>query len=261
MMRIALVSFNPLWEDKLGNIHRVESLLQKVVSLGADYVVFPEMTLTGFSMNSVDLGEPLENSETLKHFQYVASSLGLNIIFGMITKQDGNYYNTCMAINKIGQIEAYYDKVHPFSFSGEDQYYAAGHRLSSVGWPGGWGLTVCYDLRFPELYQALSFHNMILINIASWPEKRIHHWHSLLVARAIENQSFMIGVNRTGSDGNGLSYIKSSTIISPEGQILSPVKTDKEIDIYEINVENAEQFRKDFPVKKDRKTEFYKDII
>ena len=221
-MKIALVSLNSVWEDKVANLIAVESILKSIGS-SAKYVVFPEMTLTGFSVTNSALAENLENSNSIKAMQKLSKKYELNIVFGLLISIEKYIYNSCVAINKNGDIAGNYEKMHLFSFSGEDELLKAGNDIKSLSWPGGWGLSVCYDLRFPELYQELSNKNLILVNIANWPQSRVLHWETLLKARAIENQSFMIGVNRTGIDGNGLEYEESSFIFSPLGNKLSPI--------------------------------------
>lgn len=260
-MKIALVSLNPVWEDKKESLRLVQDSLAIATVNGAEYVIFPEMTLTGFSMNSSLLSEDYENSETINEFRRLADYYRVNIIAGVILRKEVGIFNTCFAIKANGTNSITYDKIHPFSFSGEDQYYAKGDKLISLDWEGGWGLTICYDLRFPELYQALSRDNKLLINIASWPKKRVHHWRSLLKARAIENQVFMIGVNRTGIDGNQLEYELSSTIIDPDGLELTPIFCNNNVDIYHIDTNEVVRFREGFPVKNDRREDLYREYL
>ena len=121
-------------------------------------------------------------------------------------------------------------------------------------------MSICYDLRFPELYQQLSKSNLILVNIANWPNTRITHWKTLLKARSIENQSFMIGVNRTGSDGNGLEYEESSLVFSPSGEEIYPLEISDEIKIFDLDLNIAMDSRKRFPFKNDRKKNIYKNF-
>ena len=260
-MKVALVSLNQDWEDKTSNLAKIESILENRELSEVEYIVFPELTLTGFTMNILNLGEEFDTSETISNFQKLSIKFKKSLIFGLITKETDKYYNSCIAINSDGELKGRYNKIHPFSFSGEDKYFSSGNELVSVDWIGGWGLTICYDLRFPELYQALSKENLILINIANWPKRRVAHWKKLLIARAIENQAFMIGVNRTGIDGNDLEYEKSSLIVTPEGELVMPDKSFDEVEIFTINLEKASNYRNDFPAKKDRKTDFYKTIL
>lgn len=259
-MRIAIVSLDSVWEDKKANLLEIESIL-KAIGKNAEYVVFPEMTLTGFSVANLSLAEDFESSHSIKHIQKLAKYNAINIVFGILVSVGDKKYNSCVAINKNGEIACSYEKIHLFSFSGEDRLITAGNHVKSLSWEGGWGLTICFDLRFPELYQELSKQNLILLNIANWPNSRLLHWKTLLNARAIENQSFMIGVNRIGIDGNNLKYDESSFIFSPKGESLNPIMVLDNIKIFKINIEEAKEYRKQFPIKNDRKNTLYKEFF
>jgi len=190
-MKIALVSLNSVWEDKQSNLISVENCI-KSIGKNAEYIIFPEMTLTGFSVNNLDLAEDLENSESIKYFQQLAKKYNHNIIFGLLTKNKKFNYNSCVAINNKGSIDAIYNKIHLFTYASENKFIDRGTNIESISWNGEWGLSICYDLRFPELYQVLSKKNKIIVNIANWPINRVKHWKTLLKARAIECQAFMI---------------------------------------------------------------------
>lgn len=259
-MKIAIVSLNPVWEDKLSNLIAVE---KTIISIGsnAEYVIFPEMTLTGFSVANLALAEDFENSDAIKVIQKLAEKYKINIVFGLLISKAENIYNSCIAINKNGVIEGSYEKMHLFSFSGEHKLINSGNEVKSLPWDGGWGLSICFDLRFPELYQELSKQNLILLNIANWPKSRVSHWKTLLNSRAIENQSFMIGINRTGIDGNGLEYEESSCVFSPLGDKLIPIMIIDEVKIFEINTEEATLYRSKFPIKNDRRGSIYENFF
>ena len=257
-MKVAIVSLNLIWEDKLANLKQVESIVQSLKEV--EYIIFPEMSLTGFSMSNLDLAEEFENSNSIRAIQKLAKQSHVNIIFGLMISKEEKKYNSCIAINNKGEIEGHYEKIHLFSFSGEDEQISSGNEVKSLSWEGGWGLSICFDLRFPELYQQLSKENLILINIANWPKARVAHWRTLLNTRAIENQSFMIGVNRTGVDGKGLEYEESSCVFSPVGEKLEPVEILGEIKIFDLNLDDAVEYRKNFPIKKDRRNDIYKEF-
>lgn len=171
---------------------------------------------------------------------------------------DSAFENKLIVLNNKGEFIADYAKIHPFSYSGEDKIFQAGENLGIANINKvNFGLTICYDLRFPELYQILSQKASVIVNIANWPAKRIDHWKTLIKARAIENQVFMIAVNRTGTDGNGLVYEESSMIFDPEGNCLNPKSTIKDLSVYTIDADITEFIRAGFPVKNDRKVDFY----
>lgn len=261
-MRIALVSLDQVWEDKEANKQKCEYYTDKASQNDCELVIFPEMTLTGFSMNTELIKEEEVKSTTIHFFTQLARKNNISIAFGVVFRKRNKATNNLVVINSSGNLLASYAKVHPFSYSGENNYYIGGEKLKdcSIG-NAVIGLTICYDLRFPEIFQGLSKKCNIIVNIANWPEKRINHWNTLLEARSIENQSFIIGVNRTGIDGNNISYIKSSAVFDPSGMKLEPMDSYSDLDIYEINPDNVDSIRKAFPVKKDRIPEFYKTIL
>jgi len=259
-MKIATVSFNSIWEDKKVNLIEFERIIKSLKNK-AEFVIFPEMTFTGFSVHNLDLAEDHKNSDSIRIIKNIAKEHQINIVFGMMISKGVNKYNSCIAVNSEGEIEGNYEKIHLFSYSGEDKFISGGNEVKSLSWTGGWGLSICFDLRFPELYQELSKENLILINIANWPKSRVSHWRTLLNSRAIENQSFMIGVNRIGVDGNGLEYEESSCVFSPTGEKIEPFEISGIVKIFDLNFDDATEYRKSFPVKQDRKVEFYKNII
>jgi predicted amidohydrolase len=256
-MKLAVVSLNSIWEDKQANLDEVERIVQSL-NQKVEYVIFPEMSLTGFSMSNLGLAEDFENSNSIRAIQKLAKEHQMNIVFGLMISKDDKTYNSCVAVNDKGEIAGDYEKIHLFSYSGEDNSITGGTQLKSVDWEGGWGLSICFDLRFPEIYQQLSKENLILINIANWPKARVAHWRTLLNARAIENQSFMIGVNRTGVDGNGLEYEESSCVFSPIGEKLENLEACEEVKIFDLNLDEAIEYRKKFPIKKDRQNAVYR---
>lgn len=258
-MKIAVVSLNSIWEDKQTNLEEVERIVQSL-NQKVEYVVFPEMTLTGFSVSNLTLAEDFENSSSILAIQKLAKEHRINIAFGLMISKDGKKYNSCIAVNNKGKIAGHYEKTHLFSYGMESELMASGNQVISIPWEGGWGLSICFDLRFPELYQELSKENLILLNIANWPKARVTHWRTLLNARAIENQSFMIGVNRTGVDGNGLEYEESSCVFSPIGEKLESFKISEEIKIFDLNLDEAIEYRKSFPIKKDRRNSIYREF-
>jgi len=261
-MKIALVSLNQKWEDKVANKERCKIFLEKAVNNDAEVVIFPEMTLTGFSMNINNIAESIENADTIQFFQDQAITNRISILFGIVVKDDGKALNKAIFITSSGVINCIYSKIHPFSFAEENKYFNSGDTLGIFDFKDiKIGLTICYDLRFPELYQALSKECSIIINIANWPAKRIDHWKTVLISRSIENQVFMIGVNRIGIDGNNISYEKSSMVFDPDGKTVISLYSEEELDILEIEPELALESRNNFPIKNDRKIDLYKRFL
>lgn len=233
-------------------------LAEKAVSGGAQLIVFPELSLTGFSMNKEIAETP--RGETFQSFARASERLGIAIGFGFACKTEGIIKNRFCIVNK-GNAEAEYDKIHPFSYGGECSLYTGGNVPMSVDLFGEQiGLSICYDLRFPELFQELSRNCSLIINIANWPEKRRDHWQTLLKARAIECQSFVAGCNRCGM-GNGLNYSGDSAVYSPSGETIAAAEPFKEQLIFaDINGDECRKAREEFPVKQDRKTKLYSDF-
>jgi len=261
-MKIALVSLNQVWQDKTVNQRNCAYFIQKASELESDLIVFPEMTLTGFSMDTRLIEENQEDSQTVDFFRNLAKSKHISIAFGVVFAKGNKATNNMVLVNNEGEVLASYSKIHPFSFSGENNYYSGGDKLCSCEIAdANIGLSICYDLRFPEIFQYMSRNCNLILTIANWPEKRIRHWNVLLQARSIENQCFMIGVNRTGIDGNNLSYIKSSVVFDPIGEQLTPLHTIQEMDIYNIQPSNSLSVRELFPLKNDRRTDLYKALL
>jgi len=261
-MKISLVSFNQAWEDKDANKVRVLKYLELSKLKSADIVIFPEMTLTGFSMNTSHIAEERDNLETVNWFKETLRNMHISAVFGYVEKHENKSRNCLAFVSEEGQLLASYAKIHPFSYSQENLYYEGGDEISFTNYGETViGFSICYDLRFPELFQALSKTSKVIITIANWPQKRVEHWSALLKARAIENQVFLAGVNRVGTDGNDILYEKSSYLFNPIGQKLEPFFSDGEIDIYDFDIKQVNEARKSFPVKNDRKIELYKRII
>lgn len=262
-MKVALVSLNQSWENKAENKQKVGETLALIAEhcTNTDLVVYPEMTLTGFTMESQKVKEDELSSETITFFKEQAKKYKVSIAFGVVLSKGEKATNNLVVVSEQGVL-ATYAKIHPFSYAGEKDYYQAGDELKKVTIGGASiGLTICYDLRFPELYQAYSKDCSVILNIANWPERRVSHWRALNKARAIENQVFIIAVNRIGTDGKGLQYVSSSHIVSPYGEELKGNSLSEEVVVYDLNLEEVAQYRAEFPVKNDRKITLYKEIL
>jgi len=259
---IALISLDQLWEDKSANLDRCAHAVARASDLGADLVIFPEMTLTGFSLNVATTAEEADDSSSLTAFARLAARHAVRIIAGVVLRRNGRVQNTAVAFAADGSIEANYAKMHPFTFAGEDRHFSPGDRLVTVPMPGfSLGLSICYDLRFPELFCSLANSCEVLVTIANWPQRRVGHWRTLLQARAIENRVLMIGVNRTGIDGNGLAYERSSLVFDANGTALEPIRSEGEIDLHRIDLEALRRFRAGFPTRPDRRPDLFRHLL
>lgn len=260
-MKIALISLHQFWEDKEKNLQRCLYYIQKASAQKVDVIIFPEMTLTGFSNNEA-IVENEENSATLKSFCNFAINHKIAIIFGAVVKSSNSNFNSAYFIDDSGKIRANYQKIHPFSIGGENIFCEAGKKLQSISYKDiNIGLTICYDLRFPELYTALTKNNDVIVNIANWPIKRLDHWLTLLKSRAIENQIFVIGVNRIGIDGNNLEYQESSVIYNANGEAIEPCLLQEEMKVFTLDKNWTKEFKSKFNTTNDRKIALYKEIL
>ncbi len=255
-MVIALTSMDPVWEDVEKNLSRCRLLCQRAKEAGADLIVFPEMALTGFTMNREALPcaaslspADLEKESSITALCQTSLSLGLCILTGLAVKTKEGSYNLACLIRE-GRVIEVYVKQHPFLPAFEDLYYEAGRRpfcTSLEGWTIGGG--ICFDLRFPEVFSSGA---EVLFVPANWPLSRLYAWKTLLAARAIENQAYVIGVNRRG-EGGGCQYGPSSCAFGPEGEALTlcPVKgAEEDLCTVTIDSRRVREVRRAFPMKR-----------
>ena len=218
-------------------------------------IILPEMFSTGFSMKPEQLAETMDG-ETIKWMQKVAADKKVIVTGSVIITEDGNFYNRLVWMLPNGQY-GYYNKRHLFAFAEEDKHYTGGTErfIASVN---GWkiNLMVCYDLRFPvwarqQFDEDNNFEYDALIYVANWPERRSHAWKSLLQARAIENQCYVIGVNRVGEDGNGIYHSGDSMVIDPLGEMLYHKKDEEDIFTVTLKKEDLQEVRNKFQFWRD----------
>ena len=260
-MRIALTQMDQKWEDKKENLLTCEVLINEAKKNGVDLIIFPEMTLTGFSMNYAAVAEEKE-SKNLEKFKKLAKSNCIAIILGLVIKDEKYGTNSAIFLSREGEVLGTYNKIHPFSIAGEDENIKGGELLCVVeNLNLRIGITICYDLRFPELYSALSQHCDLVVNIANWPAKRQDHWFSLIKARSIENQIYVAGINRIGIDGKNIEYKKSSLLVNPNGDIVMPLLENEDFAIYEIDQNMVGEFRESFSTIQDRRPNLYKSLL
>jgi predicted amidohydrolase len=244
-MRIALFQFAPVWENKDENKKKIRTLLDDLQG-NSDLFIFPEMSLTGFTMNSAHASESIDGNSSM-FFSTLARELSAHIMAGIVEENEGRFYNTLLHFNRHGNLAARYRKIHPFSYAQENLYYQGGSESVVTEAEGvKIGLSVCYDLRFPELFRQYAKQRAdLIVNIANWPDKRIDHWRALAKARAIENIAWFAGVNRVGSDPYA-SYNGCSTLISPTGSVVTELITKEKIVMAELDKEISDQTRSRF---------------
>lgn len=253
-MKIALAQTNIIWENKVANEMKAIEYVAQASDLGAQVIFFPEMSLTGFSMNTLVTAE--ETEITVNKFSEIAARYNMAIGIGWTKKKEKMAENHYSVIDFQGKMISDYVKIHPFSYADENVFFSSGNKITyfELG-DYKWSSFICYDLRFPELFQAASETADIIVVPANWPQKRKEHWKCLLRARAIENQCYIVAVNCVGSI-NDIEYSGDSCVISPDGQVIDQLAGKQGILIVDLN-ENVKELRKSFPVKQDRKWNLY----
>lgn len=285
-MKLALAQMDIEWEQKEANQLRCHEFIKKASEIKVQKIVFPELSLTGFSMNTNKISEKVKkinhkelsyDSPTINFFAGMSKEYNIAIAFGMVKEHGDKSSNEFYMTDCKGKIIMEYSKIHPFSFGEESNHYIGGDKLSYCTL-GGLNLSalICYDLRFPEIFQIAAKLSDGIIVIANWPSERKDHWITLLKARAIENQCYIIGVNRVG-EGNGLSYQGDSMIIDPYGNCISEKyydikmenptlpenmdqKTIGSLIVGEMDPSVVKQYRGEFRIKDDRRQELYQKL-
>jgi omega-amidase len=259
-LSITIVQTDLAWENKTANLESLEKKINGIKEK-TEIVVLPEMFSTGFSMNPEPLAETMEG-ETVQWMKRIAAAKKIILTGSIIVGEkdhSGNtyYYNRLVWILPNGQL-GIYDKRHRFAYAGEDEKFTAGTKrlIASVK---GWklNLQICYDLRFPVWARQTTNASAqipeydVLIYTANWPERRSHAWKTLLQARAIENQCYVIGVNRTGDDGNKIHYAGESMAIDPLGEVLYCKKDEEDVFTITLDKKHLQEIREKLPFWKD----------
>ncbi|MDO5423578.1 MAG: nitrilase-related carbon-nitrogen hydrolase [Eubacteriales bacterium] len=253
-LKVGLCQTEILWQDKEANLCRAEGFLKKGAAAGADLLFFPEMSFTGFSMNTAVTGETDE--KTVACMRAMAAANQMAVGFGWVKKTEEKAENHYTVLDENGEILSDYTKIHPFSYSGEDQYFRGGTALSSFDFQGHRiGTLICYDLRFPEIFQKLADTCDVITVAANWPEKRREHWKALLRARAIETQTYLCGINCVGPQ-QGLYYSGDSAAFAPDGTLLAGYASAETI-LYTEIADAVSRVRAGFPVRQDRREDLY----
>jgi omega-amidase len=261
-LTITTIQTNLHWENKQANLLLLEDRLRNLEQK-TEIVVLPEMFSTGFSMRPQDLAETMEG-ETVQWMKEMAAEYRIVLTGSIIIEEDGKFFNRLIWMLPNGQ-SAHYDKRHLFAFAGEDKCYSPGNKRL-IAQVKGWkiNLQVCYDLRFPVwgrqklqssadtstgAEQSLEYD--ILLYVANWPQRRSHAWKTLLCARAIENQSYVVGVNRVGKDGNDVFHSGNSMVVDPLGEVMYHMADEEDSFTITLQKEHLETVRTKFPFWKD----------
>ncbi len=280
-LKVTVIQSDLHWEDRSANLQMFEEKIGTVRE-SMELVLLPEMFSTGFSMHPAALAEPMDGA-SVKWMRRVSAEHRIILAGSLIIEERGEYYNRLIWMLPNGEL-GYYDKRHLFAYAGENKQYSpgSGRLIASVK---GWkiNLLVCYDLRFPVWSRQtvpVPFPAMqatpdpdkddigdpnakpapagypgpeydVLVYVANWPQSRIHAWKTLLQARAIENQCYVVGVNRVGKDGNGICYNGDSMIVGPMGEIIKTVTDQETIFTSTLQAEPLQAAREKFPFLKD----------
>ncbi len=254
-LNVTLIQSNLHWESTVANLAMFE---EKIWQIGnsTDIIILPEMFSTGFSMNAKSQAEMM-NLQTTQWMKQMAQQTGALVLGSFIVKENGKFFNRLLWIEPGGQCKIY-DKRHLFRMAGEHTVYASGESRLIAEWKG-WNICplVCYDLRFPvwsrndwdKNHQRMSYD--MLIYVANWPEARVMAWDTLLKARAIENLAYVVGVNRTGPDGVGISYNGHSAVIGPKGDLIYSAEESEAIKTISLKAQPLQEYRTKFPAYLD----------
>lgn len=252
-LTITTIQSNLIWEERSANMRLLEKKIIEIPDK-TEVVILPEMFSTGFSMRPESLAETIEG-ETMEWMKRVSRENNIVLTGSIIIEAEGRYFNRLIWMLPTGNY-GQYDKRHLFAYGEENLHYHAGNKrlVASVK---GWkiNLMICYDLRFPVWARQQSTDAAteydVLIYVANWPERRSHAWKTLLCARAIENQCYVIGVNRTGTDGNNIYYSGNSLVIDPLGQVLYHMADVEDVFTISLQKEKLEEVRSKYPFWQD----------
>lgn len=261
-MKIALVQMDVQIGEPDVNFQKAEAFLEEAIRQQPDLIILPEMWNTGYALEQADQLADVNGERTKQLFSSFARKHQVVLIAGSVLNkrtEDEKITNTMYIFNRQGELLVDYDKIHLFRLMDEHNYLTAGDQLCLFDYDEKVkiGAMICYDLRFPQLSRTLVNKGAkVLINTAQWPSARVDHWRSLLIARAIENQSFMIAVNRTGTSRD-TEFHGHSMVIDPLGRIL--LETNHEEDIYyaDIDLQVVDEVRQQIPVMTDQRLDIY----
>jgi len=248
-LRVAVFQFDLAWENPEVNRTKIDEWLQKT-NRKMDVVFLPEMFTTGFSMNATELAEPMDG-ETITWMKALCAEHQLALCGSLIIKENDRFFNRLVFVKPSGEIE-HYDKRHLFTMANEESHFQPGVERLIVPYKG-WRICplICYDLRFPVWARNRNEYD-VLVYSANWPESRTEVWNTLLKARAIENQSYVVGANRVGVDESKILYSGNSQLIDPKGNVLSAIADHhKGIVFAGFSYSELMEYRKKFPVLDD----------
>lgn len=248
-LKVTLFQAYLFWENIDKNLKNI-SLRLSSIREKTDLIVLPEMFNTGFTMNAEPNAEDMDG-KTINWMKETAQKFNAVVTGSIIIKENSKFYNRLIWMQPDGKYQ-YYDKKHLFGLGQEDKTYTAGKKQLIVELKG-WKimLAICYDLRFPVWLRNYGEKYDLLLIVANWPEKRAHHWRMLLPARAIENQAFVIALNRVGHDGNEIYYSGDSTCLNPSGNVVYYKRDEEDLYTFTINKDDVQNIRSQMQFLKD----------
>jgi predicted amidohydrolase len=252
-MKVAGIQHDIDWEDSVATRERVRPLIADAAGQGARLIALPEMFATGFSMQPDRIGED-EGGPTEQFLREQSAEYGAYVLASIAQRgSDGQYRNNAVLARPDGGVDRY-AKIHPFSYAGEHERYAAGDRHLTVDVEGlRVSVFVCYDLRFADEFWALAAETDLYVVVANWPSARHEHWRTLLRARAIENQAYVLGVNRVGY-AKDLPHSGGSVVLDPQGTVLVEGGADEDVLVADVDPATVKSTRANYPFLADRRS-------
>lgn len=261
-MKIGCIQLNVGFGKVDENYERAEKFIREAAAGGAEIIVLPEMWNTGYALEKLEELADMNGERTQKFLSELSRELGVHIVGGSVSvKRDDKFYNTMYTYNRIGELVGAYSKVHLFRLMDEHLYLEAGDEMNRFALDdlqaGG---VICYDIRFPEWLRAHALDGAkVLFVPAQWPTPRIDHWKTLLQARAIENQCFVIAVNRIAKKVE--NFCGQSMVIGPWGEVLWIGADDEELAIIDVDFSIVDEVRRRIPVYDDRRPNLYEEVV
>jgi predicted amidohydrolase len=249
-LNIALIQSSLVWENFSANIEHFKTQIESL-PIGIDIIILPEMFTTGFTMRPELFHDSIEQ-DTILFLTQCAKSTGSAICGSFLAKSSNQFYNRFVWVEPNGNLHTY-DKAHLFRMGEEQLHYKKGNQRIIIEYKG-WKIApfICYDLRFPVwIRKTKEFDYDLLLFVANWPEKRKSHWKALTMARAIENQCYVVAVNRVGKDGNEIDHSGDSCLINPLGEVLYSVEHESQNKVLTIYLDTLKKYKETFPVGLD----------
>jgi len=254
-MKVCCLQLNIVWQNETANLANLTRLFESFSSGNKpDVVVLPELFHSGFSMQTAYIKQT-RSGLVYQTLSQLAKVYSVYLIAGVALQSDATKaLNSALVFDQTGTEQACYIKNYSFRLADEGSYYQAGEQqvLFNIG-DTPCSVFICYDLRFPELFRKVAKQVEVIFVIANWPASRQLHWQALLIARAIENQCFVVGVNRMGQDGTGIDYLGGSMVLNPLGETLCVMDENTEMQMVEIELAQVQQTRQQFPFLEDMK--------